>query len=135
MKTLLSSIALSLCLIGSVQAESLTETSQRSFVQMSYENEQFLQTGTEPELVQKSQTLVQQLMKDPSSAQFQNTRVVRSGSFTVVCGEYNAKNSYGAYTGFKPFATGTVNTWTYTISRVEWVQRDANQLLIQICLK
>ena len=39
-------------------------------------------------------------MKDPGSVQF---RSVRSYSGGVVCGESNAKNEYGGYTGFKPF--------------------------------
>lgn len=46
--------------------------------------------------------------KDPSSAQFRN--VVAYGtakplSIDVLCGQVNAKNSYGAYTGFRRFLT------------------------------
>lgn len=45
-------------------------------------------------------------LKDPSSAQFRDVRRTR----LAVCGEVNAKNGYGAYTGFKRFyvADGTV---------------------------
>jgi len=39
-------------------------------------------------------------MKDPSSVQFRNVKAFKSGA---VCGEYNAKNSFGAYVGFTPF--------------------------------
>ena len=41
-------------------------------------------------------------LKDPASAQFRN---VRSSTLreTDVCGEVNAKNSFGGYTGFKRF--------------------------------
>lgn len=42
-------------------------------------------------------------LKDPSSAQFRNVRIVSWGSEKVVCGEINAKNSYGGYVGFKRF--------------------------------
>ncbi len=38
-------------------------------------------------------------MKDPSSAQFREMK--RQGP--LICGEINAKNSYGAYAGFQPF--------------------------------
>ncbi len=42
-------------------------------------------------------------MKDPNSTQFRDIKQYKYGTFDVVCGEVNAKNSYGAYTGFKPF--------------------------------
>lgn len=48
--------------------------------------------------------MVQQL-KNPSSAQFRNETIYTNEllSDNVLCGELNAHNSYGAYTGFKPF--------------------------------
>jgi hypothetical protein len=63
------------------------------------------------------ETLVKQVkeaarynLKDPSSAQFRNVVVTQSyhadtGALNGVnvCGEINAKNSFGAYTGFKKF--------------------------------
>ena len=44
-------------------------------------------------------------MRDPGSVQFRNIRAVvqRDGTRVVVCGEYNAKNGFGAYTGFRGF--------------------------------
>lgn len=44
------------------------------------------------------------LMKDPGSVQFRNVGAVRdeTGAITV-CGEINAKNSFGGYVGFTPF--------------------------------
>ena len=39
-------------------------------------------------------------LRDPSSAQFRN---IREGTETA-CGEVNAKNAFGAYTGFRQFA-------------------------------
>lgn len=45
--------------------------------------------------------------KDPGSAQFRDTYVIRwddKGRVVYsLCGEINAKNSYGAYVGFTPF--------------------------------
>lgn len=48
-------------------------------------------------------------LKDPESAQFRNVKVVKSesqgGAYNggYVCGEFNAKNGFGAYTGFHRF--------------------------------
>lgn len=39
-------------------------------------------------------------LKDPSSAEIRNSRLGKSG---VICGEVNAKNSFGAFTGYKKF--------------------------------
>jgi Tfp pilus assembly major pilin PilA len=42
---------------------------------------------------------IERSLKDPSSVQYRNLRVVNS----AVCGEANAKNSFGAYVGFRRF--------------------------------
>ncbi len=47
-------------------------------------------------------------MKDPESVRFRNIKYIKSNDDNdyvkgTVCGEYNAKNGYGAYTGYKPF--------------------------------
>lgn len=49
----------------------------------------------------EAQQIVGKLLKDPSSAQYQNVSFVSSKE--AVCGEVNAKNSYGAYVGFRRF--------------------------------
>ncbi len=43
-------------------------------------------------------------MKDPSSVQWQGIVSAESDSVFYVCGEFNARNSFGAYTGFESFA-------------------------------
>lgn len=43
--------------------------------------------------------LARQTLKDPESSKFRDVRQ----SSAAVCGEVNAKNSFGAYTGFKRF--------------------------------
>jgi hypothetical protein len=47
---------------------------------------------------------------DPNAAEYQNVRVVRDkeGHWTV-CGEINAKNALGGYTGFRKFAVFETN--------------------------
>lgn len=48
-------------------------------------------------------------LKDPESAQFRNIKIVKSeklsGAYNggYVCGEFNAKNGFGAYAGFHRF--------------------------------
>lgn len=53
--------------------------------------------------------LVANSMKDPSSVQFRNLRRKndRFNDHNIVCGEVNAKNSYGGYVGFVPFEVFT----------------------------
>lgn len=46
---------------------------------------------------------LKQRMKDPDAAQFRNERMYTRGDTLVVCGEVNAKNGFGGYTGFKGF--------------------------------
>jgi hypothetical protein len=43
-------------------------------------------------------------LKDPYSTQFRDLREQQTAGMRLICGKVNAKNSYGAYTGFKPFA-------------------------------
>ena len=54
-------------------------------------------------LIETTKQAVAGAMKDPSSVQFQNLTVLNGGKTRAVCGEYNAKNSYGGYVGFKRF--------------------------------
>lgn len=61
---------------------------------------------TTPELTIKAEEIVKQQLKDPSSAQFRNAFITTPADDTSqisYCGEVNAKNAYGGYTGFKPF--------------------------------
>ncbi len=44
-------------------------------------------------------------LRDPNSAVFSNVRFVTP---KLVCGSVNAKNGYGGYTGFVPFAAYTL---------------------------
>lgn len=50
--------------------------------------------------------VVTQDLKDPESAKFRNLRTVKTDTgLRILCGEMNAKNSYGAYTGYVPFVS------------------------------
>lgn len=54
----------------------------------------------EKALIEKSKKQLLNQLKDPDSAKFRNISVKDK---TLVCGEVNAKNSYGGYTGFTFF--------------------------------
>ncbi|THD58790.1 hypothetical protein [Phenylobacterium sp.] len=55
--------------------------------------------------VKAAQVAVSEDLKDPEATRFR--KVVdhwdAKGRYSRICGEFNAKNSYGAYTGYKPF--------------------------------
>lgn len=42
--------------------------------------------------------------KDPASVQWLNVRSRQVGDAWIVCGEFNARNSFGAYVGYLQFA-------------------------------
>ena len=61
-------------------------------------------------------------LKDPSSAQYRGLTHYSDG---VVCGEYNAKNSYGGYTGYSWFIYSVVE---YRFSSMNADARDVRIL-------
>lgn len=63
----------------------------------------YLKSKTEGEAIESAQESVRRSLKDPTSAQFRNVRLISWSSGKVICGEVNAKNSYGGYVGFKRF--------------------------------
>lgn len=61
--------------------------------------------STGAQWIASAQGLVRQMMKDPSSAEFRGDfhRSLNGVDDYVVCGEVNAKNSYGGYVGYKHY--------------------------------
>lgn len=57
----------------------------------------FAEVYNEKALIEKSKKQVLNQLKDADSAKFRNIYVVDK---SLVCGEVNAKNSYGGYNGF-----------------------------------
>lgn len=52
----------------------------------------------------RERELISRYMKDPAATQFRQDRLTPDG---WLCGEFNSKNEYGAYTGFKRFISHT----------------------------
>lgn len=77
---------------------------------MNKENDQLSQakkTGDYSQQVASTKALITRDLKDPASAQFRELTMVDAGMM-VLCGEINAKNSYGAYVGFKRFYSASM---------------------------
>jgi hypothetical protein len=51
----------------------------------------------------KSKDGIKARLRDPGSAEFRNVRFYSGGKAPAVCGEVNAKNGFGGYTGSKRF--------------------------------
>ena len=62
-----------------------------------------LEVPMPPAAQQAVQTAVANQMKDPFAAQFRNWHAFESQKGLLICGEINAKNSYGGYVGFTHF--------------------------------
>ena len=61
--------------------------------------------GKELAYIELHKKRIKERLKDPGSAQFRNVKVYH-GVAPVVCGEVNAKNSFGGYIGFQRFISG-----------------------------
>lgn len=59
-------------------------------------------SSDDAEKIEQVKSAVLEQLKDPESAQFSNVRVVGG----LVCGEVNAKNSFGGYVGKRKFWGG-----------------------------
>ena len=59
------------------------------------------------ETIVAAERAVRRELKDPDAAQFRDVRANYTEEFGVVaCGQVNAKNEYGGYTGFRRFVWG-----------------------------
>ncbi len=66
------------------------------------------------DLIVLVQEVVAKRLKDPDSADFRNMKYYHNSKAKhVICGEVNAKNSFGGYIGFQPFMSGGTLATTY----------------------
>ncbi len=66
----------------------------------------YLEKNGQDKTIAAAQDSAKRSLKDPDSAKFQNIRIAEYDGGKVVCGEINAKNSYGGYVGYKRFVAG-----------------------------
>lgn len=55
--------------------------------------------------IAEMQIRVKNKLRDPSSTQFRNTRLSRSGGIPAVCGEVNSNNAFGGKVGYQRFVS------------------------------
>lgn len=87
--------------------------------------------------IKATKEIVRATLKDPDSAQFRNVALFLNESGTGrVCGEVNAKNSFGGYTGFEVFyyAADTVEVVTQRTATVDGVDAETwARIVAQAC--
>jgi hypothetical protein len=70
------------------------------------ETSEVTQASSDASYALHHQELIAGRLKDPESATFRNVFVSRLSGTPLVCGEVNAKNSFGGYVGFQRFVSG-----------------------------
>jgi hypothetical protein len=132
------------------EAEAATEKeAQQLAVAQAKEAEEAvrLQNARKSEAVEIAKAAVGAKLKDPFSVQYRNVRVAFDVAardvwtdlpfgdrITFVCGEYNAKNGFGAYAGFHPFQwdSGKAKAW---ITDLEAMREFVDPAIKQNCDK
>lgn len=106
---LVAALAISGCATGSY-VDPITNLRGSAISEANYyarNLDEFLNSGGSPEkALEKAKEAIASKLKDPGSAQFRNVKLKIYIDKPVVCGEVNAKNSYGGYVGFKRFIAG-----------------------------
>lgn len=69
-------------------------------------------------------------LKDADSAKFRNVRIGTTSHKDTICGDVNAKNSFGAYSGFVSFMGSYLGPDAYTDSAT--VKRKPTVLILRV---
>ncbi len=94
----------------------------------------FFEKNGQEKAIAAAQDAAKKGLKDPDSAKFQNLRVADFDGGKVVCGEINAKNSYGGYVGYKRFVAGTSAATIYdTSSKYPDINDASNAGIVAAC--
>jgi hypothetical protein len=83
------------------------------------------QKGADAKLVADAKRAVADTFKDPDSVKFRDLGVYQryNSGQRFLCGEVNAKNSYGAYVGYKTFyaTDGDMHVISDEENRLDWI--------------
>jgi hypothetical protein len=71
------------------------------------------ESNTKYTLLAAAERAIKERLKDADSAQFRNESVHKNGKGLIVCGEVNAKNGFGGFSGFKHFVSMGTDTTTF----------------------
>ena len=106
-KLTIVSLVASLTACGAPLQQRLSDHTQKiyqDYINYAKFTEAFLKFRSEDLGLELSKEKIKKQLKDPDSANFRNVRYVSFKSEgRLICGEYNAKNSYGAYVGYRLF--------------------------------
>lgn len=110
-KTFITALVVALCgcapTLYRTAVDDLSDASLNEVIAYSNEIKDFLYSGgNENEAIELGKKAVLHVLKDPDSAKFRDVRLKAYFDGAVVCGQVNAKNSYGGYAGFKSFVAG-----------------------------
>lgn len=95
-----------------------------------------LKTKNEDEVIELGKQALKEILKDPESAQFRNVQLKSYAGGAVICGEVNAKNSYGGYIGAEDFMAGTTFAVLWrTGGRYPEIDWRANSGIREACLQ
>lgn len=78
-----------------------------------------LKDKKDEEVIKLAQDDVIEELIDPDSANFRNEKIIRNNDGLYVCGEVNAKNSFGGYVGFKPYFSAIVGPPSHILTDYE----------------
>lgn len=99
---------------------SSTDTSSTSNNDEASEENPFDDVAKQGLWIVKSKEGIKKRLKDPGSAKFRDVRFYSGGKTPVVCGQVNAKNALGGYSGFERFiASGDNEDIAFLASDVE----------------
>ncbi len=71
----------------------------------------FYEKSTDSNRIKEGVKVLKNSLRDPYSAHTRNLYVKKFSDGMVVCGEVNAKNALGAYTGYTKFAAGATEAF------------------------
>ena len=94
----------------------------------------FFEENGQEKTIAAAQDAAKKTLKDPDSAKFQNIRMMDYDGGKVLCGEINAKNSYGGYVGYKRFVAGTSAATIFSTStKYQNVNDASNAGIVAAC--
>ena len=64
---------------------------------------------SDEKILQAIKENVKDKLRDPESARFKDLKLIRLDNAIYACGEVNAKNAFGGYTGFKMFFASPIS--------------------------
>ena len=73
--------------------------------------------------IEKAKIKIRALLRDPDSSKFQNLKVsFNSKANEIVCGEVNARNAFGGYTGYSKFNVSIDKINIVSIDKLETIK-------------